>query len=327
MTSLLRCTTPEDAPQIKAFCEGLLEVAQGSPVFSAAHMQWKYWEPWSTWQGSRGYVLTRDTVIVAHGAVLPISYRFADRTLRFAQVYDWASAPSAVGAGASLLKRIGAMVDGLLVIGGSEKTQRMVRPLGFRPFGSVTRYALPRSQVTARFSAPEHPTQQTRRYSQTDLRAGTELTRPVSTPISLHAERSTGALADFARCAIAPSTYHEVRNAGELTGSFVLTLTPGQARISDAWAIEPAHWDRVHEAACRAALTFVDALEVACQTNDLEQERSLRGLGFQSCGSDALFLLASKEHMANDAHVRFQLLDSDLAFLHQGSTERWCEAP
>jgi len=323
MSSVLRATTPEDAPQIAAFCERLLEVPQGSPVFAAEHMHWKYWQPWSSFEGARSYVLTRDTTIVAHGVVLPIRYRFADKTLRFVQVYDWAGAPSAVGAATSLLRRIAATVDGVLAIGGSDKTQRIVRPLGFRPFGRVARYAARRANLESRLGEGPHKSVALRPYTDSDLAAGLTVLRPASTRRAVHSEHDGNALRDLCRCPTAPSTYYEAHASGELLGSFVLTRVPGQARIADAWATHERCWEPLMSAACQEALCMAGIDEVACQTNDALQAQALERSGLQECGSDPLFLLTSTTLIPDEAHVRFQLLDSDCSFLHQGTPERW----
>ena len=76
----------------------------------------------------------------------------------------------------------------------------------------------------------------------------------------------------------------------------------------------------------RVLTTVIERAEESSQLLDHWQCLGLgTGLGQRHLAEQRL--LHVQCHVANDAHVRFQLLDSDLAFLHQGSTEQWCAPP
>src|SRR4051812_29794552 len=132
-------------------------------MFTPAHLHWKYWLPWPDGSAARSFVLTRNGQIVAHAGVLPLA---TSSGLRLLHPLDWASEPDRIGAGAALLKRVAALADGMLIVGGSLSTQRMAKPLGFRSAGDVACYAwrVPPGEVAARDpGAPERIGLSTRR--------------------------------------------------------------------------------------------------------------------------------------------------------------------
>ena len=143
MPSEFRPTLPGDGPKLARLAQRLLGVAPDSPMFSEHQMRWKYWSTPSDAGLPRGYVLVRDGVIVAHAAVLPLRYRAGGGAFTLLHPFDWMSEPSAIGSGAALLSRLAKLADGLLIVGGSETTRRMVGPLGFRASGEVSLYAAP----------------------------------------------------------------------------------------------------------------------------------------------------------------------------------------
>jgi hypothetical protein len=67
MTRSVRPSTPADAPAIVA----LLTEAGLQPSVDPQHLHWKYWQPRADWPGPRSYVLTSDSELIAHGAIIP----------------------------------------------------------------------------------------------------------------------------------------------------------------------------------------------------------------------------------------------------------------
>ena len=93
-------------------------------------MRWKFWEEWPDWPESRGYVLTREDEIVAHGAVVPLTCLWEDRKLKVIRLIDWAAEAKSVGSGVALMKLIGPMSDAVMAVGGTEMTLKIFRALG-----------------------------------------------------------------------------------------------------------------------------------------------------------------------------------------------------
>ena len=322
--SEFRPSRPGDADAIAAMCQRVLAVPAGSPMFSSQHMQWKYWDHWPDCPGSRSHVLTREGRIVAHGAALPLGFRRGGQHFTFFHLFDWASEPTAIGSGAVLLKRIAALADGMLIVGGSAATQRMVQPLGFRPFGEVARYA----------RTLEHPAQVS--ATSAFLGDGYTVARLDGNPDQaipdvpagadwIHFQRSPQALQTFMRCPAAAFEGYAIAKHSAVVGGFMLSTVPFQTRISALWSAQARTEDcalilegALHQAALRGA-----GGEVVCMSNVPAERQALEALGFTLRGSVNIFLLASSELIPDATRIRFQLLDGDVSFLHHGVPQPW----
>lgn len=323
-----RPSIPDDAQAIRELCLRVLEVSADSPVFSAAHMAWKYWQPWPHWQGSRGFVLAEGERLVAHAGVVPLRFSRDGQTRRLVQLSDWAAEPRHVGAGVVLLKRIASLVDGVLNVRGSRTTQRILGPLGFRSLGETRQYAAPVDSARLR-GTPTSPHAATVRARVHDRDSMSAREHP------LHAAQSSGRCIVLQRsiqqieawlaCPVTPTQYTEVISDDRLIGCFLMCQSPGQARLADVWADEsmPGSLPLVIDVAYRQGCQLPDVMEVVCQTNQPAHARALQSRGFVATGADPLAVLARPEDVPSGAHIHHQLIDSDLAYLHHGEPERW----
>src|ERR1700722_360646 len=112
MKSEFRDTSPQDAPAVAAFLQRIFDIDANLPLIVPRHLHWKNWEERSDWPGSRGYVMTREDAITAHGTVVPLSCVNGQQHLKIVHVIDWAADPKSVGSGVTLMTRIARMVDG-----------------------------------------------------------------------------------------------------------------------------------------------------------------------------------------------------------------------
>jgi hypothetical protein len=310
----VRASVPEDAPAITQLCQRLLSVPEGSPMFEPALLAWKYWRPWPTWPSARSHVVTRGAELLAHIAAIPVTYRSGGETWTLLHPLDWAASSEVVGVGAMLLSRLSKLADGLLVVGGSAMTQRMLAPLGFRPLPEVGRFAArpcagaPAGVAVRELAADEVPVLE-------------EIFAP-----GLVALRSPALHSLWAECpALSGIVARAVLGAGAAIGGFLLGLVPGQARILDVWCAspDPADWARVLLAARFEAARHPGAAEVVMLANtSLERDALLRA-GFEPCGGVQMHLLSRRLAPHAELGLRFQLLDGDAAFLHRGSPESW----
>ena len=136
--SSIRASLPEDIPALHQ-----LMTAAGSrlPNSEPESLHWKYWRERPDWPGPRSFVMSRGNEILAHAGVVPGAFLFGDarsgvQRVRALHIIDWAARPTAIGAGASLMKHLGQSTDALLAIGGSAETLRLLPHLGFRPLGT-----------------------------------------------------------------------------------------------------------------------------------------------------------------------------------------------
>jgi hypothetical protein len=296
-------------------------------MFSSLHMQWKYWDQWPDGPRSRSHVLTRESRIIAHGAVLPLGFERGGQYFTFFHLFDWASESTAIGSGAVLLKRIAALADGMLIVGGSATTQRMVRPLGFRPFGEVACYArtlerepaLGSSAAASGLGGGDHTlVRLDGSVAQTiaDAPAGADW---------VQFQRSPQALQAFMRCPAARLEGYSISKRGTPVGGFMLSMVPFQTRIAALWSARARteDWALIVELALRQAALLGAHGEVVCMANVPAERQALEGLGFTLCGSAKMFLLASPQLIPDSTRIRFQMLDGDVSFLHHGVPQPW----
>jgi hypothetical protein len=304
-------------------------------------MDWKYWRESPDWDGSRGFLMERAGTIIAHGAVIPLTCAWEDRRLRLAYLIDWVALPDCAGAGVTLLKRVGQMVEGIFTVGGSESTQKILPALGFKSLGTATRFILPLRLLArlpdsfrARLSAARFARNlflsvkrkrsgaipngwRARRLPAAELGAS-----PFPTPRAHGARavfmRSPAAIAELLECPSAPAEFYIVEQEGAARGYFVLTLAGKQCRIAEAWVEtdQVQDWRTLFALAIREARAHPQVAElVAIASTDIEAQ-ALREAGFPVCGRFPMRLWMRDGKMPEA--VRYQMVDSDAAYLNDG---------
>jgi hypothetical protein len=309
-----RASVPADAPALEALCGRALGTSDASPMFEAALMNWKYWRPWPTWSGDRSYVITRGGEVLAHVAAIPVTYQRAGVAHTLLHPLDWAARSDVIGAGAMVLQRLSRVADGLLVVGGSSMTQRMVGPLGFRTLPAVHRYAA-------------RPVAEADRGVEVRAMADGEAPPSMEEAFApaLTAVRTPCLMALWRACPALRVQGFLVRAGGQPSGGFVLSVAPGQARLVDVWcaSAQPEAWAPVLSAARFEAGRFAGVAEVATLANTPLEQQALLAAGFKQRGSVPMFIQSRALPRLAEGGLRFQMLDGDAAFLHHGVTESW----
>jgi hypothetical protein len=323
-----RASLPVDGPAITELCQRVLQVAPGSPMFAPSLLGWKYWRPWPNWSGARSYVITRGGEIVAHIAAIPVTFHEGGAAWTLLHPLDWAARPDVIGAGAMLLQRLSTIADGVVVVGGSAITQRMLGPLGFRSLPGVHRYAAALDGDVLDGHVLDRDVVQESELETRPLAPGEAPPALEQTFAPLGVAARSAALIDLWReCPALVTRALRVVDAGVERGGFVLSLAAGQARLIDVWCVSQrsADWARVLRAARREAQRIAGVAEVVTLANTALEARALAEAGFAVCGELPMLVKARAPH-APGAGLRFQLLDGDAAFLHAGTPERWLGA-
>src|ERR1022692_1278910 len=99
MTSQFRSTSQEDSPAVAAFLQRIFDIDPSLPLIAPRHLYWKNWEERSDWAGSRGYVITKKSAIVAHVTLVPLSCVGGQRRLKMIHPIDWAADPMSFPSG------------------------------------------------------------------------------------------------------------------------------------------------------------------------------------------------------------------------------------
>ena len=346
MTFRFRSTSPQDAPEVAAFLRRVFEADPGAPVIAPQHLYWKCWEERSDWPGSRGYVVTDDGVIVAHGTVVPLVCLSGEQRLRMVHVIDWAADPLSPGSGITLMKQIVKLVDAAIIVGGSETAQKVTPALGFKDRGYVARFVRPLRplrriagqkpslRLGAQFArscawALQAPRPRVRGWS-ADRVAPAGLDRqamfwPRAANGATFFERTADTLAYLLKCPVTTMELWAVSKHGAVCGYFLLAHAPSQVRIADAFvdSADREDWRALIQLAVLQASQNADAAEVVSFGSDPTMCRALLDSGFHDRGKFAMRLLSSKGVQLRDWPIRFQMIDSDAAYLHQNREAYW----
>jgi hypothetical protein len=347
MKSQFRSTTAEDAGAIAAFLQRIFSMDPAHPGIEPRHMRWKYWDEWPDWPGSRGYVLTQDEEIVAHGAVVPLTCLWDGRKLKVVRLIDWAAQGKSVGSGVALMKRAGQMADAVMAVGGAEATLKIFPALGAKRFGVAHSYARPLRPLRrlwgernanwragARFArgflwrlrAPSSaPPGWAARRIAADQIVSVPFPRPTPRPGTAVFERSAASLSYYLQCPSVRMELYAVEQGQSARGYFLLAFILGQVRIVESWVDsgDAADWRALHLLAVREAMRRPDAVEVATMCSDPITRRSLVECGFHHRGTSELYLLDCSKRGLPEAELRVQMLEGDAAYWHDGSGRLW----
>lgn len=344
--SQFRDTSAQDAPAIAAFLQRIFEMAPGQPLVAPRHLHWKCWEDRSDWAGSRGYVIAKEGEILAHGTVVPLSCLDGQRRLKMIHLIDWAADPQSVGSGVILLKRIARVVDAVLVVGGSKLTQKVLPALGFHSCGEVTRFARPLRplrrldgqklslRALAQFARSllwswQAPSVRTPGWIASRIAPEKLVSAAVRWPRAAEGtaifERTAETVAYFLKCPATPMELYSVAKDGSGRGYFLLAYAPGQARIVDFHVDcgDREDWRILIQLAVSQAKRNPAVAEVVSMGSDPVTRQALVDCGFHDRGSSTLRLLPAKGVELPVGPIRFQMIDSDAAYLHTKTRAYW----
>lgn len=339
----LRATTPEDGPAIAAL---MAEVGL-RPNLEPRHLYWRYWQPREDWCDARSYVITDGSALLAHAALIPLSYEADGSRLRIAHLIDWAARPSEPGTGGRLLRHIAASTDAMIGTGGSDDTRKILPILGFRQCGARTGHVrtlrplklladaasptwrlLPRVArsavwcVTAR-GAP-HSQWRASRLPADRLRELSPLLTRADGPVPAF-ERTVSLLQYMLACPIVPMECFIVEQGASLRGYFMLAFVHGQARLVDARVVTeaPEDWKALIECAVSMAKLDPAVAEIAAWSSEPLLSRCLAECGFHARFSMPLWIRSRKTAAFPPPSFRVQMLDSDAAYLYEGRGALW----
>jgi len=341
MSSQFRATTPDDAEAITKLMRHVFNMPAGHPMLARDQMHWKYWRDIPEWSGSRSFVSERDGAMVAHGAVVPLTCIWGGQRLRMVNLIDWAARKQFAGAGITLLKRIGQMVDGIFVAGGTDATRSILPALGFKIIGNASRFMRParlfarlpdavHSQIGAArfarnvlFAAIRGPSGrlaegwQARRITPTELDPQV-LSGPCVSSDMARFERTPSAIAYLLDCPAAPGELFLVERRGLPAGYFVLSIAAKQCRIAECSvnSDDPADWQALFQLAFQRAKEHSQVGELAAVANRVVEIDAFKHSGFRKFGE--VPLQSWLRRGSPPPSVRYQLADGDAVFLHEG---------
>jgi hypothetical protein len=344
MKSTIRASTPEDAQAITR----LLAEAGLRPNDRPQDLWWKYWQPRADWSAPRSFVLMQDEQLVAHGGIVPGWGRWQSGPITLIHMIDWAARRDIAGAGTMLMKHVGNQAQGLLSVGGSERTLEVLPYLGFRPAAVATGYVRPLSVLQMLRGARPRSwrllprllrgwlwSAQAPGLERGDWRAREVPSHDIASVAPVLPEPGTGEVAVLGRsaamlqymlaCPIVPMRLFAVEKCGRLMGYFVLAYAAGQVRIADCWmqSRERADWRALLMCAVAQAHRDPGAAEVVLLASD-----PCLAAAAEACGFRARFRLPVQLRLPRGMQAPVQplgvrMLDSDAAFYHETPVALW----
>lgn len=337
-----RASTPNDAASIAA----LFAEAGLNPNTRPEDLSWKYWRERADWPGSRSYVLCDRGEIVAHGGIVPGEITWGQERARIIHVVDWAAQPRAMGAGVSLMKRLGGLTDILIAVGGSSATRRILPVIGFRPHSSISGCARPLRPLRILGTGGARRWKLLPRLARSTLwrlrapsfRDGSWETRHIG-PEQVHElagvlPRPARDVGVFVRgealfqhqlqCPMVGSELYGLARSGRMRGYFLLTFAPRQARLADLWidSQDPADWRALIQCAVSRALQHPDAAEITAWASSPALSQRFLECGFHPRGTQPV-MLAVRGGWKPPSTLHVQMLDTDAAYLHRGLPDLW----
>ena len=339
MSSVFCPSSPADAEEIASFLQRTLATTSTCPGFEKAGLNWKYWAPRADWDGSRSFVLRGREGIEAHCAILPARLNGAQGRTTAAHFIDWAADGRTFGGGARLLRKITALAETFLAIGGSIDTRKILPLMGFRPANEAVFFARPvrpfrqatthqqrdwklparlvRNALWATFPTIKNPVGWSFESIAPD-RVPAELWSLPASPWTVR-ERSPPVYAHYLACPFTRFELFLIHRQRQLAGGFLIGFALGQARVADVWLLDPT--SEAYEAAYRlalvASLTDPHIAEVIALASIASRFAALQRCGFREFRREPIMVFPAKN--VPEAGFDCQLLDNDLAFLTFGT--------
>ncbi len=331
---------PVAASERQHLTQFLLESFHAEPdldSFRPEVLDWKYFFDHPDWPGPRSFAIKQAGQIVAHGGIWPVRLMTPHGQVKAIHLIDWAASRTAVGAGIHLLRKMAALGDVLLTIGGSADTRNLLPKLGYKTSGKLRRYARvirPRLQfrttpaqdwkTAAKFLrnaaralrtlpfAPEgwHATKVTR--FEESIESAFE--QPQN---SICPRRTAAGLNCLLRCPAAAFSGFVVEQGEKARGYFLLAQVGRQARIVDIRVNTEERESRqaICALAVRAAADEPETCEiVAASSVGIAGELWLQA-GFVQREADPIFYYDPRNLVGSALPLDLSLADGDLCFL------------
>jgi hypothetical protein len=335
-------SSAKDEAAICALLGEAFQVGRDATLLEGRMLDWKYWQPYPGWDGSRSYVLRQGDGILAHAAVIPAVIDHAGTFRTALHFIDWAASPMSISGGAQLLRRITSLVDLTCAIGGAPATRKILPVFGFQPAGTVWTMALPlrpwrqmRTHQNRNWRLPVRMVRnsfwnwtRSRGTGQGQHPWTVERAAPEAIPETLWEAGGEGALrrkrtaasaAYFLSCPGADCRLYLAREGGQPQGCIVVACVKGQARIADLWVSEPDEdrYRAMYGLACQACYDFPEAAEAVGYAAIDSRLEAMKKSGFAPVKELPVGIFTRGS--AAGGPVDWQMIDNDAAFLSGSS--------
>lgn len=336
-----RATEPAELPTIKAFLTQVFAAPADAPFARDAHLRWKYFVPRDDSPASRSFVLQNESSFAAHACAWPFQIVTKDAAISGVHPIDWVASSAIPGAGALLLRQMRTLAPVSCCIGGTDIAQKVIAQTGYRPSGEIKFYSRPLRPWKQFLSHQNRNYKLPARFLRNlawSAKAGASPPRgwtaqeispknfpdelaPVPSESMLVAKRSASLFEYFAQCPIARYKLYIASRYGVPAGYFLLSFTPGQAHIADAWSVDGGveNWRALY----KLAVSVADANEITTGAAIPAAQSALEWCGFRVHSTLPVMLFDSKKLLPSGVAIHFQMIDNDFSFLHTGKPSYW----
>lgn len=337
MKAALRQTTEAEAPHVASLlATAFRNEPDAAPVTDDA-LRWKNWAPHPLLPPSRGYVLEKNDEWQAHLSLWPFPLEWlTGRAGLGVHAIDWAGSPSAPGAGVTLMRRVTALADVLIAVGGSPDTRKVLPLAGFREVGAVDFFALPLRTVRHVLRHPRRnwklPARLLRNLAIRGRARGRGARGWSAAPVPSGAPgpmRDAAWLEYLRACPEADVRLFAAVGPDGRAGGFLLSETRRQVRVAAAW-FEGARrqsaedFSALYRLCARHALAFADADELVAAASLPERADGLRAAGFRWIQRLPIMVYrAAAAPGACEEPWDYQMAMSDAFYLHGQSVDYW----
>ncbi|MGB7601056.1 MAG: hypothetical protein WBM24_12175 [Candidatus Sulfotelmatobacter sp.] len=346
MSLQFAASLPSEQTAITEFLRTTFQADHELPSFRPDVFQWKYFSDHPDWHRDRSYVLKNDDGIVAHGGVWPLRLRKPGADADVIHLIDWAASRATVGSGLLLLKKLAALTDVLLTIGGSSDTRSILTKIGYRQVGELklhARVVRPWLQFrntrhfnwkaplrllrNARWSLAslQRPSKdwEVTRISQFDSSLEPILNGTVADVFT--SQRTTAGLNRMLSCPAADFSAFVLHNSKRPCGYFLLAQVGKQTRIVDLRVDrnDAATWMAACSLAALTALEISDTAEIVAGFSLNVVNEAFAQTGFRSRGSLPVYCYDPKRVLGTAPILELSMLDGDLCFMAGAQNPFW----
>lgn len=341
MTLQLQAATPDQVDDIAALLCQAFNAPPDAAFADRRLLHWKYFASAEVFHRPSSFVLTHAESVVAHCAVAPMSLvmpreQKGHEATESVCPMDWVSGRQLPGAGLLLMKRLTALAEVAMIVGGSELTRAVIPKLGFSIRGSVDTFARvvrPLRQWRTRVSRNRW-SDATRLLRNTvwsfaplgalsadwtalPVERFTEGTSTIPLGLTMP-EHGVELLNYWLRCPTTRIRGYEIRLRGARFGHFLLSHVAGQTRIADlrVRSADVSDWQMAYRLAMRTAMDDETTCEVVALASTPLARGALSGCGFRRRGSAPLNIYDPKGKLATAPAICWSFIDDDAALLY-----------
>jgi hypothetical protein len=346
MSLQFAASLPSEQTAVIEFLRATFQADHELLSFRPDVFQWKYFFAHPDWHRDRSFVLRNENGIVAHGGVWPLRLKKPGADVDAIHLIDWAASRTTVGSGLLLLKKVAAITDVLLTIGGSSDTRSILTKIGYRQVGELKLHArvvrpwlqfrntrnfhwkaplrLLRNTSWSLTSLPRPPKDwEVTRISQFD--SSVESVLSGTSADFFTSQRTIAGLNRMLSCPAALFSAFVLSRSKRPCGYFLLAQVAKQTRIVDLRVDhnDAATWMAACSLAAHTAAEIPDTAEIVAGFSLQVVNEAFAHAGFRSRGSLPVYCYDPKKALGSEPVLDLSMLDGDLCFISDAQNPFW----